>query len=452
MATKFVHVLSKKPRNVDDLGSDMHRLMARLFPICRSLTGPGVRETLGILKEHLPGLTLHEVPSGTKCFDWTVPDEWSLREAYVIGPDGSKVVDFQKHNLHVVSYSEPVDVELPLSELQEHLHSLPDQPDAIPYVTSYYKRRWGFCLAHRKREQLKEGTYRAVIDSTLEPGNLNYGELVIDGDTDDEIFLSTYICHPSLANNELSGPVVTAFLAKWIAALPRRRYTYRIVFIPETIGSITYLSRNLDHLKAHVRAGFNVTCVGDERCHSYLPSRAGDTIADRVALHVLRHVASDFKRYSFLDRGSDERQYCAPGVDLPVATVMRSKYGTYPEYHTSLDDLDLVTPEGLHGGFEVLRRCLEGLELDATYRASKLCEPQMGRRGLYGTLGTKASDVTTQTYMDILAYCDGVHSLLDIAEMLGRPLWELKPAIGELLRHRLIERSGAETGKDTDGR
>ena len=352
----------------------------------------------------------------------------------------------------MLGYSEPVDVELSLSELQEHLYSLSDQPDAIPYVTSYYARRWGFCIAHREREKLKEGTYRAVIDATLEPGSLTYGELVIPGESPQEIFISTYICHPSLANNELSGPVVTTFLAKWIGSLPRRRYTYRLVFVPETIGSITYLSRNLDHLKGHVRAGFNVTCVGDKRSYSYLPSRAGDTIADKAALHVLRHVAGDFERYSFLDRGSDERQYCAPGVDLPVATLMRSKYGTYPEYHTSLDDLDFVTPAGLEGGYEALRRCLQVLEFDATYRATQLCEPQMGRRGLYSTLGTKASDVTTQTYMDILAYCDGTHSALDIAEILGRPLWVLEPAFDELSRHGLIERNGAETKKDSHGR
>ena len=417
----------------------MHALASRLFPICRSLTGPGVRETLAILHEELPHLQVHEVPSGTKCFDWRVPDEWSIRDAYLLDPEGNKVADFKESNLHVVGYSEPVDIELPLGELQDHLHSLPEQPDAIPYVTSYYERRWGFCLAHKDRENLSDGTYRAVIESTLEPGHLTYGELVIPGESDEEVFLSTYICHPSLANNELSGPVVTTFLAKSLASPKTRRFTYRIVFVPETIGSIVYLSRNLDHLKARVRAGFNVTCIGDERCYSYLPSRDGSTAADSAALHALRHVAGEFQRYSFLERGSDERQYCAPGVDLPVATIMRSKYGTYPEYHTSLDDLELVTPGGLAGGYEALWRALEVLEFDRVYQATQLGEPQMGRRGLYSTLGTKTTNLTTQTYMDILAYCDGERSMLQIANLLERPLWELQPAVETLLQHDLIK-------------
>ena len=434
-----------------DAGAEMHALASRLYPICRSLTGPGVRETLEILQEHLPDLAVHEVPSGTKCFDWKVPDEWTIRDAYVVGPGGDKVIDFQDSNLHVVGYSEPIEIEMPLAELQEHLHSLPEQADAIPYVTSYYERRWGFCLSETVRAALSDGTYRVVIDSTLEPGALTYGELVIPGKSEEEIFLSTYICHPSLANNELSGPVVTTFLAKWIEALPDRRFTYRIIFVPETIGSIAYLSRNLDHLKTHVRAGYNVTCVGDERCYSYLPSRAGDTPADKAALHALGHVAGEFQRYSFLERGSDERQYCAPGIDLPVASVMRSKYGTYPEYHTSLDDLAFVTPKGLQGGYEALRRCLEILELDGVYRATQLCEPQMGRRGLYNTLSTKSSNVTTQTYMDILAYCDGNQSMLQIAEVLGRPLWELEPAINTLLDNDLIEQTKSAKSKDSDG-
>lgn len=419
-------------------GEEMHARAERLFPITRSITGEGVRTTLAMLREELPGLTVHEVPSGTKCFDWVIPLEWNIRDAYLVGPDGRKVVDFASSNLHVVGYSVPVDTELSLDELQPHLHSLPDQPTAIPYVTSYYKERWGFCLSQEQRDRLEPGTYRAVIDSTLKPGSLTYGELVLPGETDEEIFISTYVCHPSLANNELSGPVVATQLAKWVSALENRRFTYRFIFIPETIGSITYLSRMLDHLKRHVVAGFNVTCIGDDRCYSFLPSRNGDTVSDRVARHVLKHHAGKYLHYSFLQRGSDERQYCAPGVDLPIATVMRSKYGEYPEYHTSLDNLDLVTPSGLEGGYTALRRCLEVIEADRTYRTTVLCEPQMGARGLYSTLGGKSVDEVVRRRMNILAYADGNHSLLDIAEQINEPAWELIPYIEELESHELL--------------
>lgn len=420
-------------------GQEMHDLARRLFPICRSLTGNGVRETLLILQQYLPELSIYEVPSGTIAFDWTVPPEWNIRDAYLLAPDGRKAADFQRSNLHVVGYSEPVDKEMSLAELQGHLYSLPEQPDAIPYITSYYQRRWGFCISHRQREALVDGTYRVLIDSTLLPGHLTYADLIVPGETTREVLVSTYVCHPSLGNNELSGPVVTTSLALWVKTLPRPRFTYRFVFIPETIGSIVYISRNLEVLKSHVVAGFNVTCVGDDRAYSFVPSRNGDTWSDKVALHVLKHVAPCFKEYTFLDRGSDERQYCAPGVDLPIASVMRSKYGTYPEYHTSLDDLSLITPGGLSGGFAALQHCLEVLEFDRIYMTRVLCEPQMGRRGLYSTLGTAQVSEAVRTRMNILAYCDGQHSVLAIAEKLGRPAWELAPYFEELVEHDLIE-------------
>jgi aminopeptidase-like protein len=441
MTAQTRHVPGEKQRmqkTTPLTGQEMHNLASVLFPICRSLTGDGVRKTLGILQQRLPELKIHEVPSGTKAFDWIVPSEWNIRDAYLLGPDGHKIIDFRRNNLHVVSYSEPVDKEMPLSELQPHLHSLPQQPDAIPYITSYYERRWGFCLSHREREALKDGIYRAVIDSTLAPGALTYADLIIPGETTKEVLVSTYICHPSLGNNELSGPVVATFLAAWVKQLSKRTLSYRFVWVPETIGSIVYLSRNLESLKKRVVAGFNVTCVGDDRSYSYLPSRNGNSWSDRVALHVLKHVAPSFTKYTFLDRGSDERQYCAPGVDLPVASVMRSKYGTYPEYHTSRDDLSLITPEGLSGGFAALKGCLEVLELDRTYRVRVLCEPQMGRRGLYSTLGTTQISEAVRTRMDIIAYCDGRHSVLDISEMLGRPAWILAPYFAELIEHGLI--------------
>ncbi|MFN3144901.1 MAG: DUF4910 domain-containing protein [Paracoccaceae bacterium] len=426
------------------LGQDMHNLIRRLFPICRSLTGPGTRESLRILQEHLPNLVLHEVPSGTEVFDWTVPEEWTIRSARLTGPDGDVIVDFADHNLHVLGYSEGVDTELSLEDLHSHLYSVPEQPDAIPYVTSYYKRRWGFCLTDRQRKALKPGMYRAQIDADLAPGHLTYGELVIPGETEDEVFLSTYVCHPSMANNELSGPAVATWLAKWIAEVPRR-YTYRLVFIPETIGSIVYLSRHLDHLRKHVRAGFNISCVGDDRCYSFLPSRDGNTLSDRVARHVLAARSPDYLAYSFLDRGSDERQYCAPGVDLPIATVMRSKYGCYPEYHTSLDDLTLVTPEGLAGAFAALRDCLSIIENNGVWQTTAIGEPQLGKRGLYPTISVANGALAVRNMMNVIAYSDGTRDLIELANVIGASALDCLPIIRTLEAHDLLRPCSPET-------
>lgn len=427
----------------DDLacGQWMHDLASELFPLPRSITGNGVRQTLARLAEELPGLNVHEVPSGTKVFDWTVPPEWNVREAHLTGPDGRRIADFAAHNLHLVGYSEPVQTSLGLEELEPHLYSLPDRPDAIPYVTSYYKMNWGFCLPHNVRTELAEGQYKVTIDSTLDDaGHLTYAELVIPAteDTDEEVFLSTYVCHPSMANNELSGPMVATALARWLSALPERRFNYRIVFIPETIGAITYLSRNVEHLRKSVIAGFNISCVGDDRAYSYLPSRKGNTVSDDIAKHVLGHVADDYTSFTFLDRGSDERQYCAPGVDLPIASVMRSKFGTYPEYHTSDDDLELVTPEGLAGGYSALRHCLMSLEANRTYRAKVLCEPQLSKHGLYPS-ARMPGDPKPKDHLNILAYSDGETSLLQIAELLGQPIWDLSRAAGQLCKAELLE-------------
>ena len=424
---------------MSNLGTEMHELCSEMFPICRSITGNGFRQSLAMLSEHIPNLKAVEVPTGTKCFDWEVPKEWNIKDAYIITPSGKKICEFKNSNLHVLGYSTPVNNIVTLDELQDHLYSLPEQPNAIPYITSYYKERWGFCISQQERDLLEPGEYHVFIDSELKNGSLTYGELIIPGSSDKEIFLSSYLCHPSMANNELSGPVVTTFIAKWLSQLENRKYTYRIAIIPETIGSITYLSQHYKEMKKKVIAGFNITCIGDDRAYSYLPSRKGNTLSDRVALHVLKQSQPDYITYSYLERGSDERQYCSPGIDLPVCSVMRTKYGCYPEYHTSLDDLNLVTPAGLFGGFEVLKKSIECIEHNEVLRPTVLCEPQLGKRGLYPTISTKDTGAQVEDMMNFLAYADGMLSNLDIAEIIGVPLWELKDTIEKLKTEGVLE-------------
>lgn len=421
-----------------DIGEEIYNLCKELFPICRSITGSGVRQTLNILQHHLPDIKIYEVPSGSQAYDWIVPQEWTINDAYILDPSGKKIVDFHTTNLSVLGYSAPINTTLSLDQLQEHLFSLPNQPDVIPYVTSYYQPRWGFCLSHRLRESLEPGQYTVFIDSSFSNGSLTYGELIIPGTTEREIFLSTYICHPSMANNELSGSAVTTYLAKWLLTLEERKFTYRIIFIPETIGSIVYLSRNFDVMKSNTIAGFNITCIGDDKAYSFLPSRLGYSLADRVALHVLKHLHPEFVQYSFLDRGSDERQYCSPGVDLPVVSVMRTKYGEFPEYHTSLDNLEFISPAGLFGGYEVLQHCLMCLEMNDTLQVNVLCEPQLGKRGLYPTLSTKESKQIVRNMMNLIAYCDSGHDLLEIADLIGVPMWELKQIVIALKENDLL--------------
>ncbi|NVK73370.1 MAG: DUF4910 domain-containing protein [Oceanospirillaceae bacterium] len=417
----------------------MYELASELFPICRSLTGNGVRATLDILRREISDLKIFEVSTGTKCFDWHVPEEWNIRDAYIKSPNGKKIIDFNKSNLHVVGYSEPINTKISLENLQDHLYSLPNQPDAIPYVTSYYKKQWGFSLAHNQRKNLSPGEYEVFIDSDHKSGSLTYGEIVIKGESDKEVFLSTYICHPSMANNELSGPVVTSALIKWIKSLKKTLYTYRIIFVPETIGAIVYLSKNMSVMKLNTVAGFNITCVGDDREYSYLPSRDGNTLSDRISKHVLKYLVGDYKAYSFLERGSDERQYCSPGVDLPVASIMRSKYHTYPEYHTSKDDLTFISPAGLFGSYNVLKYCLDCIEKNKIFKVKVLCEPQLGKRGLYPDTSIKGSAVSADTIMNFLAYCDGNVDLLCIADKINEPMWNLFDIVDSLLEADLIE-------------
>ena len=421
------------------IGSQIHDFALRLWPLNRSITGEGVRETLSIIKEHLLDLDVHSVPSGTTVFDWVVPKEWLVREAYIITPEGQKICDFSDNNLHLLGYSIPFEGIVSLNELKDHLYTLPELPNAIPYITSYYKERWGFCLSQEKLDMLEDGDYKVKIDAKLFDGQLNYAELILPGHSKKEVLLSTYICHPSMANNELSGPTVVTFLAKWLKQITNRQYTYRIIFIPETIGSITYLSLNYKVMKKQIIAGFNVSCIGDNRAYSYIPSRNGCTLSDDVAKHVLKWIDPNFVSYTWLDRGSDERQYCAPGIDLPIASINRTKYAEYPEYHTSLDNLkDVVTAEGLDGGYWAIRKAIELIERNKKFKVTVLGEPQLGKRGLYPTLSTKKSAEQGRTIKDLISMCDGKTSLLNIADQLNIPAWDLYELVDKLIDHNLI--------------
>jgi len=442
-------------------GQNMYNLCEEIFPINRSLTGEGVRQTLNIIKRECPELMIKSVPCNTPVMDWTIPKEWNCTEGYIITPSGEKIADFKERNLHVLGYSTPVDQDFTLDELQEHLYSLEEQPDAIPYVTSYYKERFGWAIAHRQRESLKEGTYHGVIKSSLTDGVLNYAELVIPGETKQEIFITTYVCHPSMANNECSGPVVATALIKYVKELKNRRYTYRFVFAPETIGAITYLSlpvdadllnknaitqidnrpmTNMEYMKRNVISGFNLTCVGDDRTYSIVHSRYADTLADKVLMNVLKYHTDDtFDEYSFLKRGSDERQYQAPGVDIPLVCFCRSKYHEYPEYHTSADDMSIVSPEGFKGTYDVMVKCFNALEKNKKYRVTCFGEPQLGKRGLMPTISSKETYKATLHMKDMVAYADGTNDLFALSEIIGAPIEEIIELSDKLLEAGLFE-------------
>ena len=419
------------------VGVKMYQLAEELFPICRSITGEGIRYTLNRLKKEVPQIVLHEIPTGTKVFDWVVPKEWEISEAYIEDMKGNRIVDFQKNNLHVVGYSIPIDAIVSGDELQAHLYSLPEHPDWIPYVTSYYKERWGFCVTENSRKKLTDNQYHVVIKSKLFDGSLTYAELLILGQVSDEIFFSTYACHPSMANNELSGPVVQIELAKLLMSR-KNKYSYRLIWIPETIGSITYLSKNLDYMKEHIIAGYNITCVGDDRAVSYIQSRKGNTIADRAAKNVLKYIAPDYMEYSYLNRGSDERQYNAPGIDLPVCSICRTKFHEYPEYHTSADDLKLISPKGLEKSYYIYKEIIQALEVNEIYRINCLCEPQLGPRGLYPTECFNRSSIAVKDMMDFIAYADGTMDLIEISDKINVPVKKLDEIAQVLLKANLF--------------
>jgi aminopeptidase-like protein len=418
-------------------GQEMLTFAKELYPLNRSITGEGLRQTLRRIQVELPELQIRSVPTGTQVFDWIVPDEWEISDAFIEDPSGRRIVDFSNNNLHVVGYSVAVDVRMSLDELNLHLHSLPDLPDAIPYVTSYYHDNWGFCLSHRQRQSLPSGNYRVVIRSRKFDGVLNYGELFIPGRSAEEVLLSSYVCHPSLANNELSGPTVLTFLGKQLSAR-ENRLSYRLVFVPETIGAICFLNDNLEHLRVSVSAGFNLTCIGDERNFSVIHSRLGTTLSDRVAVAAARMMSPSFREYTFLDRGSDERQYCSPLVDMPIVTLCRTRFYDFPEYHTSLDNFDVVTAQGLEGGFQFASKCIELLENNPRFRARFPCEPQLGRRGLYPSLGGAPSGASVNFLLDVLAYCDGHHDAQAISQITRRPVEDVTRALDVLLSYEFI--------------
>jgi aminopeptidase-like protein len=417
----------------------MMDLIAELYPICRSITGDGVRRSLSILQRHMP-LEMHEVPSGTAVLDWTVPDEWNVRDAHIETLDGRRIVDFAASNLHILQYSHAMDRIVPIDELQRHLYSLPEQPDWIPYRTAYYANTWGFCVTQRQRETMTEAAYHVVIDASLTKGHLTYGELLVRGASEEEVLFSCHSCHPSLGNDNLSGMAIATLLARRLMAAPRR-FTYRFLFIPGTIGSITWLARN-ETIVPRVRHGLVLSCLGDAGASTYKQSRQGTAPIDRYVEHVLRHSGSPYKITPFIPYGYDERQYCSPGFNMPVGCFMRSPNGSYPEYHTSADNLDLVKPDALLDSLQKLTEIVNVIEHDIMCRSlNPRGEPQLGRRGLYrpigGAMGAGAFDQMTLLW--VLNLADGGHSLFDIAERSNLPFASIKAAADALMSKELLE-------------
>jgi aminopeptidase-like protein len=423
-------------------GPGMYRLIEELFPVCRSVTGDGVRQTLRVVERLLAScgpLELVEVSSGTPVLDWTVPPEWNVRDAYVADATGRRVIDFRRSNLHLVSYSVPVRVRLPLVALRPHLHTLPEHPDWIPYRTSYYEEAWGFCLSQRQLDSLPDGEYEAVVDTSLSPGHLTYGELVLPGESEDEILISTHVCHPSLADDNLSGIAVSVYLARELAARPHRRYTLRFLYAPGTIGAIAWLARNRD-CAGRIKHGLTLTCLGDSHAFTYKRTLSGGSEIDRAAAHVLAHSGYPHQTVDFFPYGYDERQYNSPGFRLPVGSLMRGRHGQFPEYHTSADNLSFVAAERLAESSTVVAGIVDLIEANRRYR--NLCpygEPQLGRRGLYRALG--GTDIPNLQFAMLWALClsDGEHTLLDIAERAALPFPSLRAAADLLERHGLLE-------------
>ena len=425
-------------KGLASVGSELHAFASKLYPICRSITGDGTRQTLAMIGERIL-LRVSEVASGTQVFDWTVPKEWNIRDAYIKDSQGNRIVDFQKCNLHVLNYSVPVQARVSLTELRPHLFTIPEHPDWIPYRTSYYKEDWGFCLSHRQMQSLKEGEYEVSIDSDLKNGHLTYGECFLPGESTAEVLISCHICHPSLANDNLSGLTVATALAELLSGRDRR-YSYRFVFIPGTIGAITWLARNHEATRK-IRAGLVLTGIGDEGGFHYKKSRRGDAEIDRVMEHALRHCGEKAELLNFSPYGYDERQYCSPGFNLPVGCLMRSVWGTFPEYHTSADNLDFIKPLQLARSLKLCASAVEIIENNASYRnLNPFCEPQLGKRGLYRSTGGADIGSEINARLWVLNLSDGDHSLLDIAERAGLPFASVMQAAETLSAAGLLSR------------
>lgn len=420
-------------------GDEMYRLVTELYPICRSITGNGVRQTLSALARFIP-LQVHEVPSGTQVFDWTVPKEWNIRDAYVANSQGERVIDFKQSNLHVLNYSSPVRKKMSLAELRPHLFTLPDRPDWIPYRTSYYKETWGFCLSQNQLDAMPDGEYDVVVDSTLEPGSLTYGEYFIPGRSEEEVLISCHVCHPSLCNDNLSGNAIAVWLASRLANLKGLKYSYRFLFIPGTIGSITWLSRNVQNA-ARIKHGLVVVCVGDSGGFSYKSSRRGDAVIDRAVQHLLKTETKDHKFIDFYPYGYDERQFCSPGFNLAVGSLSRSTHGTFPEYHTSADNLDFVSARNLSDSLQIYSKVIDTLENDEVWvNQNPQCEPQLGKRGLYSNVGaTTHRPFNEMALLWVLNLTDGEHSLLQIAERSKMPFEAVKRAADALAQTGLLK-------------
>jgi len=425
-------------KSSEEIGNEIYDLMVNLYPICRSITGNGVRETLNMIQKHIP-IKIVEVPSGTQVFDWTVPKEWNIKDAYVKNSKGEKIIDFKESNLHVLNYSIPVNKKMSLEELKKHLYTLPDYPDWIPYLTSYYKDNWGFCLTHKQYVKLEEDAYEVVIDSTLEDGKLIFGELCLKGKSDDEVLFSCYICHPSLCNDNLSGTVLLTFLSKLLLDLDLK-YSYRFLFIPETIGAITWLSLNEDKI-ANIKHGLVATCVGDPGTSTYKKTRNGDAIIDKIVQKVLVDSGDTYNIVDFFPSGGDERQFSSPGFNLPVGSLMRTMYGRFPEYHTSADNLDFVKPQCLADSLEKYLKTIFILENNATYlNLNPKCEPQLGKRGLYRMIGSQKTGGFDELAMFwVLNLSDGTNSLLDISIRSGLAFQQIKNAADVLFVNGLLK-------------
>ncbi len=413
-------------------------LAKKLWPIHRTIIGPGIRSSLKIIKSEQNLIKIRSIKTGTKVYDWKIPQEWKIKDAW-IKYKNKKILEYKNSNLHIVGHSVAVNKKVSLNELKKKIHFIKKIPNAIPYVTSYYKKYWGFCMSYNKYKKLSKGNYHVYVNSEFKKGNLNYGEVIFKGKSKKEILFSTYLCHPSLANNEISGPCVNTFLSKYVQEIKKRYYTYRFIFIPETIGSISYINKNFSYLKKNLLAGFNISCVGDERAYSYVSSRKSNTIADYVANKILYETDKKYKKYNWLSRGSDERQFCSPGVDLPICTISRSKFGEYKEYHNSLDTLGkVVTTKGLDSSLELLKKIVNFFENNIYYNSVHKCEPFMTKRNLYNSLSEYNKSKNDDYLMNVLSSCDGKTDFETICSINNLSKIKTLKAINILSKNNLI--------------